>query len=72
RARSIVSLVWHAVVWSFWNSRNEVIFSGRPFSAEELVDRVKRSSWIWFSDKTPGHPCSLYEYVGGGTFTVLD
>ncbi|GAU10697.1 hypothetical protein TSUD_424260, partial [Trifolium subterraneum] len=63
KARNIFSLVWLAVVWSIWKSRNDVIFSGRPFSVDVLVDRAKRSSWIWFSSKTSGHPCSFY---GGG------
>ncbi|GAU23765.1 hypothetical protein TSUD_128700 [Trifolium subterraneum] len=53
KARNIFSLVWLAVVWSIWKSRNDVIFSGRPFSVDVLVDRAKRSSWIWFSEVGP-------------------
>ncbi|GAU30937.1 hypothetical protein TSUD_143850 [Trifolium subterraneum] len=70
-SKSIFSLVWHTVVWSIWKSRNDVIFSRRPFSVVDLVDRAKRSSWIWFSSKILGHPCFLYEW-GVGTLPVLD
>ncbi|MCH86800.1 hypothetical protein A2U01_0007660 [Trifolium medium] len=56
---SVVSSVGYNV--SIWKSRNDVIFSGRPFSIEELVDTAKRSSWTLFFGKTPGHPCSLYK-----------
>jgi hypothetical protein len=37
-------------------------FFWRPFSVDILVNRAKRSSWIWFSGRTPSHPCSLYEW----------
>ncbi|MCI45388.1 hypothetical protein A2U01_0066627, partial [Trifolium medium] len=39
RVRSYISSIWHAIVWSIWESRNDVIFSGKPFLVEELVDR---------------------------------
>ncbi|MCI55551.1 hypothetical protein A2U01_0076802, partial [Trifolium medium] len=49
RARSILSLVWHAVVWSIWKFHNDVIFSERPFSVDDPVDSANRSPWICFS-----------------------
>jgi hypothetical protein len=34
-------LIWQTIVWTIWNSRNNVLFSEGTFSAECLVDRVK-------------------------------
>ncbi|MCH93643.1 pentatricopeptide repeat-containing protein [Trifolium medium] len=41
-------LIWQAIAWTIWNSRNDVLFSEGTFSAECLVDRVKLLSWKWF------------------------
>jgi hypothetical protein len=49
-------------VWTIWNSRNDVCFSERTFSAECLVDRVKLLSWKWFLGKNPDISCSFYEW----------
>ncbi|GAU22987.1 hypothetical protein TSUD_98150 [Trifolium subterraneum] len=55
-------LVWHAVVWTIWTSRNDMIFVGRSSTVDDLMDMVKLSSWKWFIGKNPDSPCSLYEW----------
>ncbi|MCI16385.1 anthocyanin 3'-O-beta-glucosyltransferase, partial [Trifolium medium] len=55
-------LVWHAVVWTIWTSRNDIIFAGGSSTIDILVDRVKLSSWKWFLRKNPDSSCSLYEW----------
>ncbi|MCH80102.1 LINE-1 reverse transcriptase like [Trifolium medium] len=55
-------LIWHAAVWTIWNSRNDLIFAQGTVSVESLVDKVKLSSWKWFLAKNPGNPCSFYEW----------
>ncbi|GAU39045.1 hypothetical protein TSUD_60010 [Trifolium subterraneum] len=55
-------LVWHAVVWTIWNSRNDIIFAGGSSTIDILVDKVKLYSWKWFLGKNPDSPCSLYEW----------
>ncbi|MCH90423.1 putative ribonuclease H protein, partial [Trifolium medium] len=37
-------LVWHAVVWTIWTSRNDIIFAGGSSTIDTLVDKVKHSS----------------------------
>ncbi|GAU20711.1 hypothetical protein TSUD_231250 [Trifolium subterraneum] len=54
-------LIWHATVWTIWNSQNDVIFARGTVSVESLVDKVKLSSWKWYLAKNPGSPCSFYE-----------
>ncbi|GAU51958.1 hypothetical protein TSUD_417440 [Trifolium subterraneum] len=55
-------LVWHAVVWTIWTSRNDMIFVGKSSTVDDLMDMVKLSSWKWFIGKNPDSPCSLYEW----------
>ncbi|GAU45061.1 hypothetical protein TSUD_198490 [Trifolium subterraneum] len=55
-------LIWHATVWTIWNSRNDVIFARGTVSVESLVDKVKFSSWKWYLAKNLGSPCSFYEW----------
>ncbi|GAU22757.1 hypothetical protein TSUD_129690 [Trifolium subterraneum] len=60
-------LIWHAVIWSIWNSRNDLIFTGESTSVEYLVDKVKLFSWKWYLVKNHVSPCSLYEWEGQPT-----
>ncbi|PNX58383.1 hypothetical protein L195_g059164, partial [Trifolium pratense] len=39
------------LVWSIWTSRNDIIFAGGSSTIDNLVDRVKLSSWKWFLGK---------------------
>jgi hypothetical protein len=53
--------IWHAVIWSIWNSPNNLIFTGGSSSVEYQVDKVKLFTWKWYLVKNPANPCSLYE-----------
>jgi hypothetical protein len=55
-------LVWHALVWSIWTVRNDIIFASGASSVATVVDKVKLSSWKWFLGKNLGSPCSFYEW----------
>jgi hypothetical protein len=57
-----MTLVWHAVVWTIWTYRNDTIFVGGSSTIENLVDKVKLSSWKWFLGKNPKSLCSFYEW----------
>ncbi|GAU26578.1 hypothetical protein TSUD_266930 [Trifolium subterraneum] len=55
-------LIWHAAVWSIWNSLYDLIFARGTVSIDTLVEKVKLSSWKWLLAKNPGNPCSFYEW----------
>ena len=55
-------LVWLAVVWAVWNSRNDIIFAEGTPTAALLIDKVKFSSWKWFLGKSYVSLCSFYEW----------
>jgi len=62
RVRLGLLLVWHAVIWTIWVSRNDLIFAGGLLREEPVVDRVKLLAWKWFRAKCPASSCSLYEW----------
>jgi len=62
RVRLGLLLVWHAVIWTIWASRNDLIFAGGALREEPVVDRVKLLAWKWFQTKCSASPCSLYEW----------
>jgi hypothetical protein len=36
-----VLMVWHAVIWTLWRTRNERIFSNVMAGIEDIVERIK-------------------------------
>jgi hypothetical protein len=55
-------MVWHAVVWILWRTRNDRIFSGKIVELEEIMDRIKIVSWKWLLAKKDSAPCLFYEW----------
>jgi hypothetical protein len=60
--RSGYSLIWHAMVWMIWSSRNNVIFSNGGISPEEVVDAIKLISWRWGLSRHKIPICLYYEW----------
>jgi hypothetical protein len=46
-----VLMVWHAVIWALWRSRNDKIFANTILNQEEIFDRIRISSWKWLLAK---------------------
>jgi hypothetical protein len=46
-----VLMVWHAVLWTMWRTRNEKIFLGKMIEVEEIIDKIKLVSWKWLLAK---------------------
>jgi hypothetical protein len=57
-----VLMVWHAVMWALWRSRNDRIFSNKVLNHEEIFDRIRTSSWKWLLAKKISMPCLFYEW----------
>jgi len=62
RVRLGLLLVWHAVIWTIWTSRNDLIFSGGVLREEPLVDRAKLLAWKWFLANHPASSCTYHEW----------
>jgi hypothetical protein len=63
RIREGFSVVWLALVWVIWRSRNDRIFNNVPGSVEDAVDQIQRTSWHWYLSKTARDSCLLYEWI---------
>jgi hypothetical protein len=55
-------MVWHVVIWTLWRVRNEKIFSNKPILFEEVLDRIKCTSWKWLLARKPDSFCLFYEW----------
>jgi hypothetical protein len=56
-------LVWHMVIWSIWNARNNFIFNNVKKEPMEIVEDIKVVSWRWSADRLKIPPCLYYEWV---------
>jgi hypothetical protein len=57
-----IYLIWNAVLWVLWRTRNERIFRGIVVRSEEIFDRVQVVSWKWLLAKKATSPCLFYEW----------
>jgi hypothetical protein len=56
-----VLMVWHAVIWALWRSRNVRIFSSKIVDQKEIFDRVRIVSWKLLLAKKINSPFLFYE-----------
>jgi hypothetical protein len=57
-----VLMVWHAVIWALWRSRNDRIFANNFLNQEEIFYKIRISSWKWLLAKKNTLPCLFYEW----------
>jgi hypothetical protein len=62
KVRKGYALIWHATVWSLWNSRNNVIFNNGDIESEKVVDDIKLLSWRWGISRHKIPVCLYYEW----------
>jgi hypothetical protein len=55
-------IIWHALVWTIWKTRNNRIFNNGAVDNEEMLETVKRLSWQWFIGRLAKAPCLFYEW----------
>ena len=55
-------LIWHAVVWVVWKTRNDQIFNNKIIGVEEMVDQIKALSWHWSLARLKIATCLLHEW----------
>lgn len=48
RRRRLRHLIWLAVIWSLWITRNKSVFERGTFGINEGVTKIKYLSWGWF------------------------
>jgi hypothetical protein len=63
RVRMGFSIVWLALVWALWRSRNDRIFNNVAQTVADVMDLIQRFSWQWFLSRTTKDSCLLYEWI---------
>jgi hypothetical protein len=62
RVRKVFRLIWHSVIWTIWNARNNRIFNNVRKEPLEVVEDIKVLSWRWSADRLKITPCLFYEW----------
>jgi hypothetical protein len=55
-------LVWHMVIWSIWNGRNNCIFNNIVKDPLEVVEEVKVLSCKWSGERLKISPSLFYKW----------
>ena len=63
-------VIWHAVVWVIWTSRNNMIFKAKTFEILELVDHIKLLSWQWCLSRLNIKTFLFYEWCWNPRFCL--
>ncbi|XP_058731364.1 uncharacterized protein LOC131603122 [Vicia villosa] len=46
--RLMVGIVWMAVIWTLWTTRNAILFNGQVFNFDECFTAIVLACWKWF------------------------
>jgi hypothetical protein len=57
-----ILMVWHAVIWALWRSRNDRIFPSIVVAPQEIFDRIRIISWKWLLAKKISSSYLFYEW----------
>ncbi|GAU10299.1 hypothetical protein TSUD_422630, partial [Trifolium subterraneum] len=66
-----VVMLWQAVVWVIWKTRNDTIFAQKPRNVHEVVDKIKHMSWQWLLAKKSKSPCLFYEWCIDPLYCII-
>lgn len=50
-SRSLLQVIWFAMVWEIWKERNNQIFNVKNCSVQQVVDKIKALSFMWLKEK---------------------
>lgn len=70
KLRRAAWLIWHAVVWGVWKSRNDRIFNSKTSETQEVVDQIKVLAWQWSLDRLKIETCLFYEWCWNPRFCL--
>jgi len=68
--RSILHVIWFAIVWEIWKERNNRLFNVKECSVIQVVDKIKSLTFAWLKAKFASLP---FNYHGWwlSLFTIL-
>ena len=63
-------LIWHAVVWVLWRTRNNRIFNNKIIWVKEMVEQIKVLSWQWSMSRLKIATYLFYEWCWNPHFCL--
>ncbi|XP_028057518.1 uncharacterized protein LOC114261441 [Camellia sinensis] len=65
--RKFENIIWKAipmaVMWSLWNTRNDVVFNGKMFQLNELCELIKVRIALWVKSQSKEPPYSVQDII---------
>jgi len=68
--RSILQVIWFAMVWKIWKERNNRLFNVKECSVIQVVDKIKSLAFTWLKAKFTSLPFN-YHVWWFSPFTIL-
>jgi hypothetical protein len=59
------AIVWLAYIWVIWRVRNDRVFNNLAGNIDDTVDKIQRTSWLWYLNKTAKSSSSLVYCMSG-------
>jgi hypothetical protein len=71
KVRKGMLMIGAAVIWSIWRCRNSILFDNGTGSVDDLVERIKVSSWKWWMRCSTEVNCLFYEWCAEPRLCLL-
>jgi len=55
-------IIWHAVIWVVWKTRNDIIFNNKMCAVDDMVEQNKTLAWHWNLNRSSLVSCVFYEW----------
>lgn len=62
--QNILQAIWFATVWEIWKERNNRIFNVKICSIQQVVDKIKSTTFMWLKGKYINLPLNYHEHNG--------
>jgi hypothetical protein len=55
-------VIWFAVVWNVWWSRNQMVFKDMSSQWNNVIDNIQNRAWHWLKALRPDFRASLFDW----------
>lgn len=56
-------IVWYAILWNIWISRNELIFHNKQMSTDQIIEKAQVTVWFWLKGNVEGFVYPLQNWM---------
>jgi hypothetical protein len=56
----ILQAIWFATVWEIWKERNNRVFNDKKCSIQQVVDKIKSTTFMWLKGKYINLPLNYH------------